>query len=44
MFTHLKGDDTQLYKENKNKKYNIFIHNGSNILNGRTISTKKEKI
>ena len=45
MFTHLKSNDAQLYKENKNMKYNMFIHNGSNMLNGRTISTnEKEKI
>ena len=31
MFTHLKSNDARLYKENKNMKNNVFIHNESNI-------------
>ena len=31
-FTHLKkSNDARLYKENKNLKNNVFIHNESNI-------------
>ena len=30
MFTHL-SNNAQLYKKNKNIKYNMFIYNGSNI-------------
>ena len=44
MFTHLKSNDARLYKENKDMKYNMFICNGSNMLNRRTMSTKREKI
>ena len=31
MFTHLKSNDAQLYKENKNMNNNMFICNESNI-------------
>ena len=42
MFTHLKSNDAQLYKENKN---NIFIHNGSNMTKWKNyVYNKKEKI
>ena len=30
-------------KRKKNMKYNMFISNGSNMLNGRTISTNKRE-
>ena len=42
-FTHLKGNDARLYKENKNIKYNMIIHNGSNIYYIEELYQQKNK-
>ena len=43
-FTHLKSNDTRLYKENKDMRYNMFICNGSNIyIEGLYQQIKRQK-
>ena len=42
-FTHLKSNDARLYKENKNKKKNVFICNESNIYKKIILTNEKNK-